>query len=100
MAQGTPFRCLPWHPPDFKVLGGGKGEVKPPKCPTTSTTSQHDIGNFSGLDIRLVCSKELRSVLPCFIQAAWPVETRAAVVQAAALKQGAEQSAEKGQEPR
>ena len=20
--------------PDFKVLGGGKGEVKPPKCPT------------------------------------------------------------------
>ena len=36
MAQGTPFRCLPWPPPplfpDFKVLGGG--EVKPPKCPT------------------------------------------------------------------
>ena len=31
MAQGTPFR----HPPlNFKVLGGGKGEVKPPKCPT------------------------------------------------------------------
>ena len=26
MAQGTPLRCLP--------LGGGKGEVKPPKCPT------------------------------------------------------------------
>ena len=22
------------HPPHFKVLGGGKGEVKPPKCPT------------------------------------------------------------------
>ena len=31
MAQGTPFRC---PSPDFKVLGGGKGEVKPPKCPT------------------------------------------------------------------
>ena len=37
MAQGTPFRCLPWPTPPaphFKVLGGGKGEVKPPKCPT------------------------------------------------------------------
>ena len=35
MVQGTPFRCLPWPtPPNFKVLGGGKGEVKPPKCPT------------------------------------------------------------------
>ena len=22
------------HPPIFKALGGGKGEVKPPKCPT------------------------------------------------------------------
>ena len=37
MAQGTPFRCLPWPTPPpisnyFKVLGGG--EVKPPKCPT------------------------------------------------------------------
>ena len=31
MAQGTPFRCLPWPPP-FPDLGGGKGEVKPPKC--------------------------------------------------------------------
>ena len=32
MAQGT----LPWPtpPPRFQVLGGGKGEVKPPKCPT------------------------------------------------------------------
>ena len=36
MAQGTPFRCLPWPtpPPQFQLLGGGKGEVKPPKCPT------------------------------------------------------------------
>ena len=36
MAQGTPSQCLPWPtpPPNFKVLGGGKGEVKPPKCPT------------------------------------------------------------------
>ena len=34
-AQGTPFRCLPPPPrPDFKVLGGGKGEVKPPNFPT------------------------------------------------------------------
>ena len=35
MAQGTLCRCLPWPTPvgDFKVLGGGKGEVKPPKCP-------------------------------------------------------------------
>ena len=29
MAQGTPFRCLPWPTPrPLKVLGGGKGEVK------------------------------------------------------------------------
>ena len=36
MAQGTPFRCLPWPTPphNFKALGGGKGEVKPPKSPT------------------------------------------------------------------
>ena len=33
MAQGTPFRCLPW-PTQFQVVGGRKGEVKPPKCPT------------------------------------------------------------------
>ena len=26
MAQGTPFRCLPWPtPPNFKVLGGERG---------------------------------------------------------------------------
>ena len=31
MAQGTPFLPAVAH---FKVLGGGKGEVKPPKCPT------------------------------------------------------------------
>ena len=28
MAQGTPFRCL------LQGVGGGKGEVKPPTCPT------------------------------------------------------------------
>ena len=33
-ANGSgPLRCLPPFP-DFKVFGGGKGEVKPPKCPT------------------------------------------------------------------
>ena len=30
----TPFYQFFSPPPDFKVLGGGKGEVKPPKCPT------------------------------------------------------------------
>ena len=30
MVQGTRFRCLPWPTPP-KVLGGGKGEVKPPR---------------------------------------------------------------------
>ena len=35
VGQGTPFRCLPWPtPPPFQGVGGEKGEVKPPKCPT------------------------------------------------------------------
>ena len=30
MAQGTPFRCLPWPTPPI-IKEGEKGEVKPPK---------------------------------------------------------------------
>ena len=47
MAQGTP----PWPtpPPDFKVLGGGKGEVKPPKCPTRHPR----VGGYTGTYMRV-----------------------------------------------
>ena len=36
MAQGTPFQCLPLLTPSSPIsrCEGGKGEVKPPKCPT------------------------------------------------------------------
>ena len=36
VGSGYPLSVPAWPtpPPDFKVLGGGKGEVKPPKCPT------------------------------------------------------------------
>ena len=31
VSRGGPVSVLPWPTP---LLGGGKGEVKPPKCPT------------------------------------------------------------------